>query len=224
LQASAALQHANAVAHQLANAGFSVAVDDDPRSTPGAKFYKWECLGVPIRIEIGAAEVSNQTCTVTFTNPTPAISHGSQLHHKGLSKPQPNGKPEKLLHVPRQDVENVCSQRLAGRVSGPKLGNCNKLHLWPNGHVCTSHVKHLVGMVGKCHCGTYHHTMQQLKDQVAETYCHGTGCQVERWMHDDVLEDATGHITLFVGTVREMSGIAYCMHAYTQRKNPVATL
>jgi len=37
---------------------------DDGDETPGAKFYRWEFIGVPLRIEIGEREVSSSTITM----------------------------------------------------------------------------------------------------------------------------------------------------------------
>lgn len=36
-----------------------VHVDDDEQNTPGAKFYKWELKGVPLRLEIGPRDLEN---------------------------------------------------------------------------------------------------------------------------------------------------------------------
>lgn len=41
-----------------------VHVDDDTQKTPGAKFYKWELKGVPIRIEIGPRDVANNKAMI----------------------------------------------------------------------------------------------------------------------------------------------------------------
>lgn len=44
--------------HQaLADAGVRTRLDDSPER-PGAKFYKWEFQGVPLRVEVGAKEVA----------------------------------------------------------------------------------------------------------------------------------------------------------------------
>lgn len=41
-----------------------VHIDGDEHETPGAKFYKWELKGVPIRIEIGVKELESNTVVV----------------------------------------------------------------------------------------------------------------------------------------------------------------
>ncbi len=44
---------------------FKVEVDDDRHETPGAKFYKWELKGVPVRIEIGPRDLAKNEAVVT---------------------------------------------------------------------------------------------------------------------------------------------------------------
>lgn len=45
------------IAHELQERGIRVQVDDDEHETPGAKFYKWELRGIPLRIEIGQRDI-----------------------------------------------------------------------------------------------------------------------------------------------------------------------
>ena len=42
-----------------------VILDDTEDMTPGEKFYHWEMMGTPLRIEIGPREVSERTITIT---------------------------------------------------------------------------------------------------------------------------------------------------------------
>jgi len=42
----------------------TVLIDDDETKSPGAKFYKWELKGVPVRIEIGPRDVEQQKVIV----------------------------------------------------------------------------------------------------------------------------------------------------------------
>lgn len=42
-----------------------VHVDADEHETPGAKFYKWELKGVPVRIEIGPRDIANGVAVVS---------------------------------------------------------------------------------------------------------------------------------------------------------------
>jgi prolyl-tRNA synthetase len=43
---------------------FRVTVDIDSSTTPGAKFYKWEMKGVPLRIEIGPRDIENNQVVI----------------------------------------------------------------------------------------------------------------------------------------------------------------
>jgi len=60
---SAVLNVANTV-KEILQAFASVKIDDDETKTPGAKFYKWELKGVPVRIEIGPRDVENNVAVV----------------------------------------------------------------------------------------------------------------------------------------------------------------
>ncbi len=44
---------------------FRVEVDTDETETPGAKFYKWELKGVPLRIEIGPRDIANNQVVIS---------------------------------------------------------------------------------------------------------------------------------------------------------------
>ncbi len=50
---------------RLKNLGYR-AILDDSDERPGAKYYKWELFGVPIRIEIGPKEVENKEIVISF--------------------------------------------------------------------------------------------------------------------------------------------------------------
>lgn len=49
---------------QLKEKGVRVHVDAEEHKTPGAKFFKWELKGVPLRIEIGARDLASAQCMV----------------------------------------------------------------------------------------------------------------------------------------------------------------
>jgi prolyl-tRNA synthetase len=53
---------ANEVAVQLRSAGRRVVLDDGDER-PGAKYYRWELAGVPLRLEVGAREVDSGRLT-----------------------------------------------------------------------------------------------------------------------------------------------------------------
>jgi len=48
------------IVQQCKDAGIRYHVDNDDTKTPGAKFYKWELKGVPMRLEIGPRDVANK--------------------------------------------------------------------------------------------------------------------------------------------------------------------
>ena len=56
-------EQARAIASRLRDRGIRVELDES-EETPGAKFYKWEFRGVPLRIEVGEREVSSSKVTV----------------------------------------------------------------------------------------------------------------------------------------------------------------
>ncbi len=49
---------------QLKEKNVRVHIDTDETKTPGAKFYKWELRGVPVRIEIGPRDVENNQVVI----------------------------------------------------------------------------------------------------------------------------------------------------------------
>lgn len=55
----------NRVAQALKQQGIRVHVDADDSKTPGAKFYKWELKGVPLRMEIGPRDIQNNVAMLT---------------------------------------------------------------------------------------------------------------------------------------------------------------
>ncbi|MGB9828077.1 MAG: aminoacyl--tRNA ligase-related protein, partial [Thermosphaera sp.] len=58
------LDYASRVEKLLKNLGVRVHVDMDLEHTPGWKYYYWEMLGVPTRIEVGRREASTLTATI----------------------------------------------------------------------------------------------------------------------------------------------------------------
>ena len=58
------LQAAAAVADELRAASVRVRVDDRPEHRPGFKFNEWELKGVPLRVELGARELSAGTAGI----------------------------------------------------------------------------------------------------------------------------------------------------------------
>lgn len=62
--ASAVLGKATEVSLALEKAGVRVFVDAQEDKSPGAKFFKWELKGVPLRIEIGPRDIEQGQATV----------------------------------------------------------------------------------------------------------------------------------------------------------------
>jgi prolyl-tRNA synthetase len=62
----AVLAKAKELLKTLTDAGFAVQLDDNPETTPGAKFFHWEIRGVPVRIELGPKDLTNNQ--VVFVN------------------------------------------------------------------------------------------------------------------------------------------------------------
>ena len=60
----ALVEYSRALAAKLSAAGYRVKVDDGSE-TAGEKFYRWEMLGTPVRVEIGPREAESKVLTVT---------------------------------------------------------------------------------------------------------------------------------------------------------------
>jgi len=58
------ISYAQEVSNKFAKLGFKVQLDDNDLTTPGAKFYETERLGIPLRFEIGNKEYSSREITV----------------------------------------------------------------------------------------------------------------------------------------------------------------
>lgn len=52
------------IGEEFKNKGIRYHIDTDDTKTPGAKFYKWELKGVPVRIEIGPRDVAQKQVVV----------------------------------------------------------------------------------------------------------------------------------------------------------------
>ncbi|RZN36094.1 MAG: proline--tRNA ligase, partial [Methanophagales archaeon ANME-1-THS] len=55
------------VQEELTRAGMRTVVDNS-EERPGAKFYRWEMKGVPLRIEIGPRDLRNEQCELVRRN------------------------------------------------------------------------------------------------------------------------------------------------------------
>jgi prolyl-tRNA synthetase len=61
---SAVTNVAKQIQEDLRKDGVRVHIDDEEGKTPGAKFFKWELKGVPLRIEIGPKDLENNQAVV----------------------------------------------------------------------------------------------------------------------------------------------------------------
>jgi len=52
------------IAQELIKSGIRVKCDDNDQMKPGAKFFKWELRGIPVRIEIGPRDIENGVAIV----------------------------------------------------------------------------------------------------------------------------------------------------------------
>ncbi|KAF6250611.1 hypothetical protein COO60DRAFT_1646460 [Scenedesmus sp. NREL 46B-D3] len=59
-------EYAEQLVVQLCSAGLPALLDASPSAAPGAKFHAWERRGVPLRLEVGQAEVTSGTVTVAL--------------------------------------------------------------------------------------------------------------------------------------------------------------
>jgi prolyl-tRNA synthetase len=63
-KASEVLKKCDEVSKELESSGFRVFLDSRENYTPGWKFNEWELKGVPLRLELGPRDVSNNTCVI----------------------------------------------------------------------------------------------------------------------------------------------------------------
>lgn len=61
---SAIISAARDIEETLKKESVRVFIDDEEGKTPGAKFFKWELKGVPIRIELGPKDIENKQAVV----------------------------------------------------------------------------------------------------------------------------------------------------------------
>ncbi len=63
-QQAAVIAKARHITQQLIKAGIRAKCDDNDQMKPGAKFFKWELRGIPVRIEIGPRDLENNVALV----------------------------------------------------------------------------------------------------------------------------------------------------------------
>lgn len=114
----------------LVKEGLSVAVESNPKLTPGAKFHKWEAAGVPVRVELGSREVEQGSCTVavhpaycTYTTvvqvcealqrlaaaqPAPAQQASQQLEHQEDQQHYQDQQPPRCMLHEQPLTQGLC--------------------------------------------------------------------------------------------------------------------
>jgi len=63
-QKTLVFEMASEITKKLRAAGMRVKFDDNDQMKPGAKFFKWELRGIPLRIEIGPRDIENGVAVV----------------------------------------------------------------------------------------------------------------------------------------------------------------
>ncbi len=56
--------YARKVYEKIKNAGFRVLLDEEEK-TPGEKYYHWEMLGIPVRVEVGPKDLEERRVTLS---------------------------------------------------------------------------------------------------------------------------------------------------------------
>lgn len=134
------------IKRDLEQQGIRVKVDDDPSTTPGAKFFHWEMRGVPVRIELGPKDLANDQ--VVLVNRTES--------DKALKKTMvPTGALKTALPELLETIQRNLLQRAWQRVQsqwyhadtlsefGPKLDANNGLYQtgWCGAEACEATMK-----------------------------------------------------------------------------------
>lgn len=171
-------------------AGVSASLDRDLHLTPGFKFNLWENRGVAIRVEIGSKEAaSGSACLSVHPHYAcdPQVQRvmseiSAEVRSTTISCPSAVGvqssAPSRRLQTPLEDIGPSCMrilQALPRKCSSEVLlaPPCSKLHIFKSresedGHVkiCVDHVKYLVGLGRRCHCGVGHVSFSALKSEI----------------------------------------------------------
>src|ERR1035437_10038046 len=115
------METAEGVFREMKAAGIRVKLDDRDSMSPGAKFFDWETKGVPLRMEIGPKDVTNNTVVIV-----PRV----ELSKEEPPKPGRKQKlfvsrmellsriPQLLERLQSQLLDNAVSRREANSVRG----------------------------------------------------------------------------------------------------------
>lgn len=223
------LSTASAVASALQASGIPTIVDLDSKQTAGAKFHKWEQLGVRVRVEMGPNEASNDTICLSVNATGLSTSQQTDLqiqiaqaagvdsvlgHHlleESVSQTGVGSAPTltcrgmsvKVTGIPALKAPQILRRVLgllevsltASSASWDSVA-CSKLHLWPDApnSVCSTHLKHVLGLGKRCYCGHMRHVdVQDLKREVERQYEQRTGSTITAWL-DNARAARTGGV------------------------------
>lgn len=115
------MEAAEEVFREMKAAGIRVKLDDRDSMSPGAKFFDWESKGVPLRMEIGPKDVTNNTVVIV-----PRVELSKEEPPKpGRKQKLFVGRMELLSRVPQllerlqsQLLENAIARREANSIRG----------------------------------------------------------------------------------------------------------
>jgi prolyl-tRNA synthetase len=84
---------------------------DDSNNTPGEKYHHWELFGVPVRIEVGAKEISGNFVT---------ICRRDTLSKEKVSDKEISKKVEKLSEEILANLKKKATEFLNSNIKSPK--------------------------------------------------------------------------------------------------------
>ena len=182
------------------DSGVSVALDQDLRLTPGFKFNVWENRGVATRIEIGSKEAaSGSACIIVHPHyaamPQVQLTMAELLSAEAgssselASPPRTQTAPSRRLQTPLEAIGSSCMRILQAMTrqsdmdlrdhpEPPLIGPpCSKIHVFKlrkledaDTMTCVEHIKFLVGLGRRCHCGIGHVCLAALKAEIEALY------------------------------------------------------
>ncbi len=214
-------EYAHRIEHTLTTAGIAAHLDTDTRVTPGAKFNKYENIGVPLRLEVGPKELTKSTCTLAVSSisgiSASDVDHviSNTVDQAPGDAHQPSAGP--LGHQPRKHhratkhhisselAPTICRALLSHLPSSdaasttPKL--CPKLHITStqHPHLCAAHLRHQIHLGRPCHCRQGHISLPDLKALIETLYHQQTGTPVIQWHNDEPTPQHTA--TLLVSNI-----------------------
>ena len=99
--------YAKEIAEMLKAQGIITTLDDSRESTPGEKYYIWELKGVPIRIEIGPREMTNNSVF---------IKRRDTFEGKSVPRDKVVEEVNNLLEIMKTDLRSRATEFLRSRI------------------------------------------------------------------------------------------------------------